>query len=56
MYRNELNYSDEQLMALIQKDYGINPIQLNFLNVGSFFGFIVKTKNNQFFLKVYPKS
>lgn len=56
MFRNELNYSDNQLIDFFFQGYGIRATRLNFVDIGSFFGFIVETKeNNKFFLKIYPK-
>ena len=36
MYRDELNYSDDQLIKYIQQGYGIEVKQLRFIETGSF--------------------
>ncbi|WP_419418735.1 phosphotransferase [Legionella sp. D16C41] len=57
MRRNELKYSDQQLIVLIEQGYHIKGVQLHFIDTGSFYSFIIQTeKNKKFFLKIYPKN
>lgn len=57
MYRKELNYSDAQLIAMLYHGYGIRTQTLDFVDVGSFYAFIVNTDTQiKLFLKVYPKN
>lgn len=56
MYRNQLTYSDSQLIEFLDQGYSIKATKLDFVDIGSFYAFIVTTKeNNKLFLKVYPK-
>ncbi|HAT8894499.1 TPA: aminoglycoside phosphotransferase family protein [Legionella pneumophila] len=56
MRRGELNYSDEQLMDFLRQGYRIVSSKLHFVEVGSFYGFIVETNTDKkYFLKVYPE-
>ncbi|HHT9952678.1 TPA: phosphotransferase [Legionella pneumophila] len=56
MRRNELLFSDEELIDCLYQGYQIRAVTLYFVNVGSFYGFIVETKENKkYFLKIYPK-
>ncbi|HHT9916369.1 TPA: aminoglycoside phosphotransferase family protein [Legionella pneumophila] len=56
MRRGELNYSDEQLMDFLRQGYQIMPSKVHFVEVGSFYGFIVETNTDkEYFLKIYPE-
>ena len=56
MNRNELTYSDNQLLAFIYEGYQIKATQLDFVDIGSFYAFKVTTNEGKnLFLKVYPK-
>ncbi|MGQ3889080.1 aminoglycoside phosphotransferase family protein [Legionella sp. CNM-1927-20] len=57
MRRNELKYSDRQLINLLTQGYAFKATQIDFIDTGSFYSFIVQTENNKkFFLKVYPRN
>jgi hypothetical protein len=57
MRRNELPFSDKELIDYLSQGYQINALALRFIDVGSFYGFIVETdKSKRYFLKVYPKN
>ena len=56
MHRDELKYSDKQLTDIVWQAYTINIQKLNFIDSGSFFGFIAEQENgHKLFLKIYPK-
>lgn len=55
MLRSELSVSDHQLIHYLYQGYQIKAIQLDFVDTGSFYAFIVTTtENKKFFLKIYP--
>lgn len=56
MARNELDYSDNQLMDMLYAGYGIKARKLEFVDIGSFYAFtIIAETNKKLFLKIYPK-
>lgn len=56
MYRDELEYTDDELTDLVYKGYGIKIKKMNYLNIGSFYAFIIDIEDNKkLFLKIYPK-
>lgn len=55
--RNELPYTDNQLIDLLYKGYQIKAKKLTFVDTGSFYAFVVTTnENKRLFLKIYPKN
>ncbi|KTC85161.1 hypothetical protein [Legionella brunensis] len=56
MRRKELSFSNEQVIDFLYQGYQIKAIQLEFIDIGSFYGFIVTTKDNKkLFLKIHPQ-
>jgi hypothetical protein len=56
MRRNELPFSDKELINYLYQGYKLRALTLHFVNIGSFYGFLVETeRNNKYFLKIYPE-
>ncbi len=56
MYRHELEYTDNEIIDIVSKGYGIKILKLNYVDIGSFYVFILDIENNnKLFLKIYPK-
>ena len=53
MYRDELKYSDDELIDLIYKGYCIKIKKMTYVDIGSFYAFIIDTVDNKkLFLKI----
>ena len=56
MHRNELKYSNEQLIDFVRQGFAINVEKLNYIETGSFFAFSVLADDRiKYFLKIYPR-
>lgn len=56
MSRNELHFTDQELLDYLYEGFKVQALTLHFIEVGSFYGFVVETNlDKKYFLKVYPK-
>lgn len=56
MKRQELKHSDSELITLLFQGYGIRAKKLKFIEIGSYFSFLVDDETSKkYFLKIYPQ-